>query len=191
MICPHDKGLVAYPHNYSIVEHDIYAPNSVRGTSGFISPHQSSWISLRQAPRTLAEFDFIPNSVSAMPVPGTDETILAAGGQEAELHLSVFTSTSSGYSSTGVPRRPARGFGKKQWENKFTIDPGSINNSVSLTSINLTRSNESSVEPRLVVSNNDHTIKFFDIGLRRIKSNAPRVQDGGQLRLDVAVNHCE
>lgn len=129
--------------------------------------------------------------MSALPIPGTDETILAAGGQEAELHLSVFTSTASGYGSAGSPHLPARGFGKKHWENKFTIDPGSINNSVSLTSINLTQSNQSSVEPRLVVSNNDHTIKFFDIGLRRIKSNAPRLQDGGQLRLEVAVNHCE
>ncbi|KAH9831631.1 WD40-repeat-containing domain protein [Rhodofomes roseus] len=169
VICPHDKGLVTYPHHFSIVEHDIHAPNS--------------------APRTLAELDFIPNSVSALPIPGTDDTVLAAGGQEAELYLSVFSSTSSGYSSTGIPRRPARGFGKKQWENKFTIEPGSINNSVSLTSINLTRSNESSVEPRLVVSNNDHTIKFFEIGMRRNKSNAPRLQDGGQLKLDVAVNH--
>ncbi|KAH9928400.1 WD40-repeat-containing domain protein [Fomitopsis serialis] len=169
VICPHDKGLVTYPHNYSIVEHDIHAPNST--------------------PRTLADLDFIPNSVSALPIPGTDDTILAAGGQEAELHLSVFTSTSSGYTSAGAPRRPARGFGKKQWENKFTIEPGSINNSVSLTSMNLTQSNESSVEPRLVVSNNDHTVKFFDIGMRRNKTNAPRLHDGGQLRMDVAVNH--
>ncbi|KZT67437.1 hypothetical protein DAEQUDRAFT_673322 [Daedalea quercina L-15889] len=169
VICPHDKGLITYPHDRFIVEQDIHDPNPT--------------------PRILAPLDFIPNSVSALPIPGTDDTILAAGGQEAELHLSVFSSTSSGYHVTGSPRRPARGFGEKQWENKFIIEPGSINNSVSLTSINLTRSNESSVEPRLVVSNNDRTIKFFDIGMRRNKANAPRLQDGGQLRLDVAVNH--
>ena len=29
-ICPHEKGIVSYARNYSIVEHDLFTPNAVR-----------------------------------------------------------------------------------------------------------------------------------------------------------------
>ena len=32
-ICPHEKGIVSYARNYSIVEHDLITPNAVRGPS--------------------------------------------------------------------------------------------------------------------------------------------------------------
>jgi WD40 repeat protein len=70
---------------------------------------------------------------------------------------------------------------------------GSINNSVLLTSLSLTRSNESSAEPRIVVSNNDCTVKFFDVNVRGAKGvDGPpkRISEAGTLRLDVPVNHC-
>jgi hypothetical protein len=70
---------------------------------------------------------------------------------------------------------------------------GSINNSVLLTSLSLTRSNESSAEPRVAVSNNDCTVKFFDVNVRGAKGvDGPpkRISEAGTLRLDVPVNHC-
>jgi hypothetical protein len=65
---------------------------------------------------------------------------------------------------------------------------GSINNSVLLTSLTLTRSNQSSVEPRVGISNNDCTVKFYDIPLRA--QNKRVLEQVGSLRLDVPVNHC-
>ena len=62
-----------------------------------------------------------------------------------------------------------------------------------LTSMNFARSHQSAVEPRIVVSNNDRTVKFFDIAVRGSKTvddYEPRLLDIGQLRLDVPVNHC-
>jgi len=170
VICPHEKGVVAYPHDRSIVEHDILVPNST--------------------PRTLAELGFIPNSLSALNLPDSDDTLLAAGGQEAELHLSLFSSTSQACRGDPSYRPRNRCFGRKQWESTYGIEPGSINNSVLLTSLSLTGSHQSSVEPRVIVSNNDRTVKFFDVAVRRSKGDSlPRLSDAGQLRLDVPVNH--
>ncbi len=63
---------------------------------------------------------------------------------------------------------------------------GSINNTVLLTSLSLTRSNESSVEPRVAVSFNDCTVKF-----PMLTCGTPRasvvLQSG---LLDAPVNHC-
>ncbi|KAL0067694.1 hypothetical protein AAF712_005134 [Marasmius tenuissimus] len=54
--------------------------------------------------------------------------------------------------------------------------------------MNLSRSNESSVEPKLVVSNNDSTVKFYDVPVR--VRNTPRIdKEVGSLRLNVPVNH--
>lgn len=59
--------------------------------------------------------------------------------------------------------------------------------------MSLTRSNESSAEPRVAVSNNDCSIKFYDINVRGSKGvDGPptRISEVGTLKLDVAVNHC-
>ncbi|EEB94662.1 hypothetical protein MPER_06488, partial [Moniliophthora perniciosa FA553] len=63
--------------------------------------------------------------------------------------------------------------------------PASINNSVLLTSMNLVRSNESSVEPKVVISNNDCTVKFYDVPIRA----RPDIREAGSLRLSVPINH--
>jgi len=65
---------------------------------------------------------------------------------------------------------------------------GSINNSVLLTSMNLARSHESSIEPRVAISNNDSTVKFYDVPVR-CETFPLAIKDAGMLRLDVAVNH--
>lgn len=65
---------------------------------------------------------------------------------------------------------------------------GSINNSVLLTSMSLTRSNESSVEPRIGISNNDCTVKFYNVPLRGPTKRT--MDEVGSLRINVPVNHC-
>lgn len=67
---------------------------------------------------------------------------------------------------------------------------GSINNSVLLTSLNLTRSNESSVEPRVGISNNDGTVRLYDVPLR-VQNSRRRLKEVGVVELDVPINHCE
>ncbi|KAI0707284.1 hypothetical protein C8Q76DRAFT_629023 [Earliella scabrosa] len=170
-ICPHEKGIVSYARNYSIVEHDLITPNA--------------------SPRRLVDLSFTPNTISALILPDTNDTLLAAGGQEAELHLSYYQ-CSDAPSSSRPTRSPSRGFGRRLWESKYILDHGSINNSVMLTSMNFARSHQSAVEPRIVVSNNDRTVKFFDVAIRSSKivdDFEPRLLDIGSLRLDVPVNH--
>ncbi|KAI8969487.1 WD40-repeat-containing domain protein, partial [Trametes punicea] len=177
LICPHEKGIVAYPRNFSIVEHDI------------LNPHSS--------PRRLVDLTFTPNTISSLILPDTNDTLLAAGGQEAELHLSYYQSTDScsspSTSSTRSIRSAPHGFGRKLWESKYILEhAASINNSVMLTSMSFSRSNESAAEPRILVSNNDRTVKFYDIAVRsgRVENDyEPRLLDIGNLRLDVPVNH--
>lgn len=57
-----------------------------------------------------------------------------------------------------------------------------------LTSLALTRSNQSSIEPRIGISNNDCTVKFYDVPLRA--QNKRVLDQVGGLTLDVPVNHC-
>ncbi|KAG6851964.1 hypothetical protein C0991_004574 [Blastosporella zonata] len=53
--------------------------------------------------------------------------------------------------------------------------------------MSLTRSNESSVEPRLGISNNDCTVKFYNVPLR---GHSKRIIDEvGSLHLNVPINH--
>ncbi|OCH88562.1 hypothetical protein OBBRIDRAFT_836488 [Obba rivulosa] len=164
-------GIVCYPQGNSLVEHDLLLP--------------------RSAPRKLADISFTANSLTSLVLPDSGDTLVAAGGQEAELHLSYYAAPPCSVRD-GSPLRRLAGFGRKQWETKYVMDHGSINNSVLLTSLSLTGAHESSAEPRVVVSNNDRTIKFFDVAVRSARASddvIPRLLDAGQLRLDVPVNH--
>jgi len=75
------------------------------------------------------------------------------------------------------------------WELETRLT-GSINNSVLLTSLNLTGSHQSSVEPRVVISNNDESVRFYDVPMR-VQSSRRMLAEIGVIRLDVPVNHCE
>lgn len=113
-----------------------------------------------------------------MQVPGTGgQTLMAAGGQDAELHLSLHRSLSP---HTADAKRPPR----LLWQFEATL-PGSINNAVLLTP-----PSESAVEPRVVVSNNDCSVKFYDVPIRT-QSTRPSIKEAGVLRFRVAVNHCK
>lgn len=143
-----------------------------------------SWLTVLQPTRVLSHLSFTPNSLTSLPV-GQNDTLLAAGGQETEIHLSYHTpATSSSSTSSRVSRRS-----RLAWELEQNLT-GSINNSVLLTSLSLTRSNESSVEPRVGISNNDGSIRLYDIPLR-VQSARRKLHEVGQVRLDVPVNHCE
>ncbi|KZV64486.1 hypothetical protein PENSPDRAFT_615262 [Peniophora sp. CONT] len=156
IICPEERGVVNYVHDRAIVERDIRDPLSSQ--------------------RTLAALNFIPNTIASHILPDTEECMLAAGGQESELHLSLYSRNDG--SSAGT---------RRLWRSDSVL-PGSINNSILLTTLSLTRSNQSALEPRIVVSNNDHTCKFFDVNIRGTSSSS-RLTQSGMLKLDSPVNH--
>ncbi|KAF8895983.1 hypothetical protein BD779DRAFT_1493299 [Infundibulicybe gibba] len=156
IICPQQRGVVNYIQGSSIVERNLNVP--------------------RSTPRTLANLSFIPNSITSLAIPGTNDTLLAAGGQQAEIHLSLHSPASTRHRHSRL-----------QWQFEMSLD-GSINNSVLLTSLSLTRSNESSVDPRIGISNNDRTVKFYDVPLR-VQNPKRTLCDIGTLRLDSPVNH--
>lgn len=129
-----------------------------------------------QPTRILSHLHFTPNSLTHLPV-GVNDTLIAAGGQESEIHLSLHTSSSSRSNRT-----------RQVWEFESPLR-GSINNSVLLTSLSLTRANESSVEPRVGVSNNDGSVKLYNIPMR-VHNNRRKLQEVGVIKLDVPINHC-
>lgn len=140
--------------------------------------------------RAIANLSFTPNTLSALRLPDSTNTLVAAGGQDAELHISLHSSSSSSSSSTPSSSSHHRS-SRPHWQHQTQLQ-GSINNSVMLTSLSLTKANVSSVEPRVAVSNNDCTVKFFEVNIRSPDSSpASRLKDLGLLRIDVPVNHCE
>ncbi|KAJ3912782.1 WD40-repeat-containing domain protein [Lentinula edodes] len=158
LICPRERGLINYVTRNSVVEQDLYNP--------------------RSTPRPLFDLSFYPANITSLEVLGGTATLFAAGGQDAELHLSLH------HHST---RR--RRTGALEWKFEERLQ-ASINNSILLTSLNLGRSNESSLEPRLAISNNDCTVKFFDIPMSvRGGGNSLKIRNAGSVRLNVAVNH--
>ncbi|KAI0289717.1 hypothetical protein BC826DRAFT_1030078 [Russula brevipes] len=167
IICPDEPGVVNYVQDQSIMERNIADPSSA------------------QTP--LVSLNYVPNTIASLHIPDSDERLLAAGGQDAELHLSIHSRHTSPRNSSDSPPRSSR----RLWQYDGVLS-GSINNSVLLTSLSLTRSNESSAEPRVAVSNNDCTVKFFDVNVRGAKGvDGPpkRISEAGTLRLDVPVNH--
>lgn len=168
VICPHERGVVNYVQGNSISEQDIFRSGSKRA---------------------IANLPFTPNTLSALRLPNSTNTLIAAGGQDAELHLSLHSSSpSSSTSSSSSHSRSSR----PHWQYQTQLQ-GSINNSVMLTSLSLTKANVSSVEPRVAVSNNDCSVKFFEVNIRSLDSSSgsSRLKDVGLLRIDVPVNHCE
>ena len=129
-----------------------------------------------QPTRILSHLHFSPNSLTHLPV-GVNDTLIAAGGQESEIHLSLHTSSSSRSNRT-----------RQVWEYENRLS-GSINNSVLLTSLSLTRANESSVEPRVGVSNNDGSVKLYNVPMR-VHNKERKLQEVGVINLDVPINHC-
>ncbi|KAL4066864.1 hypothetical protein V8B97DRAFT_1949385 [Scleroderma yunnanense] len=165
VICPQEPGVLNYVQGRSIAELDLHAPEL--------------------PPRTIADLVFTPNTLASLQVPGTDRNLLAVGGQDAEIHLSLHSPSSR---SQRLESPPSTARCNSQIWKYFKRLSGSINNSVLLSSLSLTRSHQSSVEPRLAVSNNDCTVKFYDIPLQE-DSPPKEIRTCGTLRLDEPVNH--
>ena len=172
IICPRERGIVNYVQQKAIVEQNINAPGAV--SSPYFSGSHN--FDLFQPTRILSHLHFTPNSLTHLPV-GVNDTLIAAGGQESEIHLSLHTSTSSRSNRT-----------RQVWEYEHHLS-GSINNSVLLTSLSLTRSNESSVEPRVGVSNNDGSVKLYNVPMR-VHNKERKLPEVGVIKLDVPINHC-
>ncbi|KAJ3732424.1 hypothetical protein DFJ43DRAFT_1025037 [Lentinula guzmanii] len=152
-----------------------------RGLVNFVtktSVVEQDLYSPRSTPRPLFDLSFYPANLTSLEVLGGTATLFAVGGQDAELHLSLH------HHST---RQRRTGAIKWKFEERLQA---SINNSILLTSLNLGRSNQSSIEPRLAISNNDCTVKFFDIPMMVARGgSSPKIRNAGSVRLNVAVNH--
>ncbi|PFH47846.1 hypothetical protein AMATHDRAFT_6350 [Amanita thiersii Skay4041] len=211
ILCPRESGVVTYISDAGIVEHDVHAPP---GT----------------APRVIAQPDFAPNTLAALPIPDTNDILFAAGGQEADLHFSYHTTQGSSSSSSSAPLFPSTTSSsapshsssaspsrsstsitshhrsspasprrkrfrpstttKLVWQFSKHLEDCSINNSVVLTtSLGLSRSNESATEPRAIVSNNDYSVKFFDVPVRVPGPKQSNLKEVGMLKLNVPINH--
>lgn len=166
VICPHERGVVNYVQGNSIMEQNLSRSGSKRA---------------------IANLPFTPNTLSALRLPDSVTTLVAAGGQDAELHLSLHSSSSPSPAPTPPSHHRSS---RPHWQYQTQLQ-GSINNSVMLTSLSLTKANVSSVEPRVAVSNNDCSVKFFEVNIRS-SDNSPastKLKDLGILRIDVPVNH--
>ncbi|KAF9777819.1 hypothetical protein BJ322DRAFT_1176742 [Thelephora terrestris] len=154
LICPHERGVVNYVQGRSILEQNLFRSGSKRA---------------------IANLPFTPNTLSSLRLPDSTTTLLAAGGQDAELHLSLHSLSPSSSTSSSPPHHRSS---RPHWQHQTQLQ-GSINNSVI------------SVEPRVAVSNNDCSVKFFEVNIRSSDSSpaASRLKDLGVLRIDVPVNH--
>ncbi|KAH8115849.1 hypothetical protein DFH11DRAFT_1582431 [Phellopilus nigrolimitatus] len=183
IVCPVERGVVWYVGDRSIIEQDILAA----------SPRQ----------RTLALLPFTPVTLAALPLPSSSSppsddvrVLLAAGGQDADLFLALYSYTphrtkcSTRASGSLLPPEEALkgddahgGHSTPIWQHTSSLI-GSINNNVLLylppgadafdvpeedpeEDQEDTPHTQARTSPRLIVSNNDCTVKFFDVCLAR------------------------
>lgn len=178
-----------------------------------------------QLPHRLAHLRFTPVTLAALSL-SDDRVLLAAGGQQRELYLALYSYLTKRI-GTSLLETDSKGddlsgnVSEEIWHH-FTPPSGSINNSVMLylppgrdvTSKLASNANSDWVTsaklhvvhrpfPRLVVSNNDRTVKFFDINLTKggfrkrfldsrvweRKDQIMRYEEVGGITLPDAVNH--
>ncbi|KIY46642.1 hypothetical protein FISHEDRAFT_46987 [Fistulina hepatica ATCC 64428] len=147
--CPNERGDVYYVATDAIVQQNLLEKDAL--------------------PRSVVELKYTPVSLSTYALPAAAGTLIAAGGQDADIHISLL--------------KPGE---DPVWSLDQTLH-GSINNSVMFTSHTFAPSQQSSVEPRLVVCNNDYSVKFFDVP---VSSRGRYLKPAGYLSLDYPVNHC-
>lgn len=116
LICPHERGVVNYVQGRSILEQNLFRSGSKRA---------------------IANLPFTPNTLSSLRLPDSTTTLLAAGGQDAELHLSLHSLSPSSSTSSSPPHHRSS---RPHWQYQTQLQ-GSINNSVMLTSLSLTKVN--------------------------------------------------
>jgi hypothetical protein len=123
---------------------------------------------LAQPPRTLVQLEWNPNSLAAYALPDSDVVVLAAGGQDAELHLSAHAPDAADALWADPPGQRIG---------------GSINNAVAFAP-----PGPGCAEPTLVVNNNDASVQLFDVALR--KGAGARLRLRTRVAFPTPVNHC-
>ncbi|KAJ8594288.1 hypothetical protein M405DRAFT_918131 [Rhizopogon salebrosus TDB-379] len=146
IICPREAGIVNYIRGQSIIEHDLNSPDV--------------------APKPVADLSFIPNTLSSLNLDQVPDshTLLAAGGLDSEIHLSLHS--------------PSQDRALWHFSRRFS---GGCNNSIVLS-----RACDGSHEPRLIVSNNDWTVRIYEVPLHTEPQN---LRCCGSIRLQEPVNH--
>lgn len=145
---------------------NITCPNLTR----YVHDPVNAFVQLVQLfqPRQISKASFHPNTLSSL-VTADGTTLVAAGGHEAEVHVSL--------------HEPG---GESLWEFETVIRGPTINNSVSL----VPHLPSSSSQPRMVVSNNDCMVLFFDVpGIRDVSTIKSSLRQCGSLELEFPVNY--
>jgi hypothetical protein len=140
-----------------------------------------------QTPRTIVALDWTPNTLACHALPDSDEFLLAAGGQNSELHLSLHRADPLGARCT-----------QTRWADSSRRIGGSINNAVAFSSalngpassLSMGKPADSVVEPTLVVNNNDSTVSLFDVAVRRADKALGRLHARGKVISSTPINHC-
>lgn len=192
LICPNASGIVNYIQHNAIVEHDFNEPSPASNVSSLYQ-FFTNLTDSPKPPRPLINLHFAPNSLAALHIPAINRTLYASGGQNAELNITSVCEDKLNPRDTGDWYRPRR-------EVEFTRETNlgsSINNSVLLTT---SGEDYTRPEPRVVVSNNDCTVRFYDIAMgygQEANGRAGRgsskgsVSQIGCVKFPAAINHCK
>lgn len=163
LVCPQERGVVAYISGRLVVSHDI------RGSY--------------KSPKLLAHLDFEPNCLAS------GAGLIVAGGGNGELYIGALADSSQ---SSLVPSSgPSCSSPQIQWSHTTKLSTASINNSLLITRNDLTPSGPlpdlTKGHPRLFVSNNDESIKVFNISVSGATQG--RMVPAGSIRVGTPVNH--
>jgi len=163
----HAKARITIGH---VQLRDLIVCPTRRGVLNYISGRslvQRDFLVEDSTPEVVAKLEFEPNCIAS------GSGILAAGGQSAELHISPLPPPSQTSS-----RSSCQAF--KPYS--VTLPGSSINNALLIDTIT------SPVGAlRIFVSNNDCTVKVFEVG--ESGNGARRLKGAGFLKLGTAVNH--
>jgi hypothetical protein len=134
----------------------------------------------------LVSLNYVPNTIVSLDIPDSDTA--PPGCKRAGHRVTpICTRHSSPRNSSNPPTHDSR----RLWQHDGDLS-SPIRNSVFFASPSLTRLNKNSAELRVAVSDNDCTVKFYDVnvhGTKCVDSPPKRISDAGTLRLDVPVNH--
>lgn len=170
VLCPDDTTSPTLYTTFkrSILQHKITTPESVQselpGGQDAQAPSGST-VSFSE----IAKLPFEPVCLAFARVPTTSPgqqcTLLAAGGQSAELHLSLHSPN----------------FEHRLWEYHLHIKKASINNSVLVLPPSpqprgfASKTTSKPLTMRVLVSNNDRAVKFYEVDIGRLGADVPGI----------------
>ncbi|KAF8575062.1 hypothetical protein K439DRAFT_1665225 [Ramaria rubella] len=177
LACPQRRGVLYYPSDYYIVEHDILKPQAI--------------------PRRIIELVFRATCFSATavqsPTPSSSNShansyvLFAAGGSESQLHISLHAFPPAPSTSTSYFAPPP----KPLWKHTTRL-PGpntNIVNYILFTPASLTDKRKSDTDVRVVVCGNDMAVRVFDVVMGEGVREEARVTECGFVKLETCINH--